>query len=77
MHQQIGTTMKNTINQTDILKNTLVFENENVILEAYFNDRSGNFNIWMNGQTIASYKGFKPFNDKLQGLISKFNLIQS
>ena len=68
--------MKNTIKQTDIINNTIVFENDNVIVEAYFNDRSGNYNIWMNGQTIASYKGFKPFSDKLQSIVTEYDLIQ-
>ena len=56
---------------------TVIFENADFLLEAFFQERVEKFTIWFNGQNIASFKSFNPFATKLAEVVEQHNLIKT
>ena len=55
---------------------TVIFENADFLLEAFFQERIEKFTIWFNGQNIASFKTFDAFASKLTEIVKANDLIK-
>ena len=70
--------MKNElITKNEVMTETVIFENADFLLEAFFHERIEKFTIWFNGENIASFKSFNPFATKLAEVVERHNLIRS
>ena len=65
------------INKIEIMNDIVMFENDDLMVEAFFNERSQMFNIWINGETIAIFKTWKPFAAKLEWIIFNHKLVKA
>ena len=70
--------MKNElITKNEVMTETVIFENADFLLEAFFQERVEKFTIWFNGENVASFKTFNPFAEKLNEMVTAHNLIKT